>query len=148
MALVAPFDLGDRDLVVVPTGPLAMVPWGLLPGLRGRSVTVTPSASVWLRGRCVEPLTDNAGPLIVAGPDLSHTTAEAEQVARLFPRSTVLTGSAASVSATLTAWHGRHTCGSSASSSANRPGEPDNELTDAEWPRSPTGRVLTDKAVS
>ncbi|MEU7524471.1 CHAT domain-containing protein [Saccharothrix sp. NPDC042600] len=108
-ALVAPFDLGDRDLVVVPTGPLATVPWGLLPGLRGRPVTVAPSASVWLRGRRVEPLPDDAGPLIVAGPDLSHAAAEAEQVARLFPRSTVLTGSAASVSATLAAWCGRNT---------------------------------------
>lgn len=108
-ALVAPFDLGDRDLVVVPTGPLAVVPWGLLPGLRGRPVTVAPSASVWLRGRRVEPLPDDGGPLIVAGPDLSHATAEAEQVARLFPRSTVLTGSAATVSATLAAWRGRNT---------------------------------------
>ncbi|HKN55911.1 MAG TPA: tetratricopeptide repeat protein, partial [Amycolatopsis sp.] len=39
--------LGDLDVVVVPTGVLSALPWGLLPTLRGRPVTVTPSSSAW-----------------------------------------------------------------------------------------------------
>ncbi len=40
-------DVGDRDLVVVPTGILATVPWAVLPGCAGRPVTVAPSATAW-----------------------------------------------------------------------------------------------------
>ena len=44
-------DAGDRDLVVVPTGLLATVPWAVLPGCAGRPVTVAPSATAWLAAR-------------------------------------------------------------------------------------------------
>ena len=40
-------DIGDRELVVVPTGVLMTVPWAALPGCAGRPVTVAPSATVW-----------------------------------------------------------------------------------------------------
>ena len=40
-------DLDGRDLVIVPTGELHAIVWGLLPSLRGRAVTVSPSASLW-----------------------------------------------------------------------------------------------------
>ena len=40
--------LGDDGIVFVPVGPLAGVPWSALPDLRGRPVTVSPSASSWL----------------------------------------------------------------------------------------------------
>ena len=40
-------EIGDRELVVVPTGILMTVPWAALPGCAGRPVTVTPSATVW-----------------------------------------------------------------------------------------------------
>ncbi len=40
--------LGDDGIVFVPAGPLASIPWSLLPDLRGRPVTVCPSASSWL----------------------------------------------------------------------------------------------------
>ncbi len=55
--LVVPLldDIGDRPLVVVPSGSLAGVPWTLLPGLFGRAVTVPRSATSWLATR-------NAGP--------------------------------------------------------------------------------------
>ncbi|GAA0496669.1 hypothetical protein GCM10010167_64520 [Paractinoplanes deccanensis] len=43
--------LGDRDLILVPTGLLTTAPWSLLPACRGRPVTVTPSATTWLAGR-------------------------------------------------------------------------------------------------
>ena len=40
-------DIGDRELVVAPTGILMTVPWAALPGCAGRPVTVAPSATVW-----------------------------------------------------------------------------------------------------
>ena len=42
-------DLGDGKVIVVPPGRLHAVPWGLLPQLRSRAVSVVPSASSWLR---------------------------------------------------------------------------------------------------
>ncbi len=39
--------VGERDLVVVPTGILTTLPWAILPGCAGRPVTVAPSATAW-----------------------------------------------------------------------------------------------------
>ena len=44
-------DIGDRPLVLVPTGVLHALPWVTLPSCRGRAVTVCPSAGLWLRAR-------------------------------------------------------------------------------------------------
>ncbi len=42
--------LGQRELVIVPTGPLQVLPWSALPGCGdGRGVTVAPSAFAWWR---------------------------------------------------------------------------------------------------
>ena len=38
----------QTGVVIVPVGALAGVPWGMFPRLRGRPVTVCPSASAWL----------------------------------------------------------------------------------------------------
>jgi hypothetical protein len=43
--------IGDRDLVVVPTGLLMTTPWAVLPGCATRPVTVAPSATAWLAAR-------------------------------------------------------------------------------------------------
>ena len=40
-------DLGDRALVIAPTGTLHATPWSLLPSCRGRAVSVTPCAALW-----------------------------------------------------------------------------------------------------
>ena len=47
--LLAPVQplIGDRELVIVPTGALQALPWSALPGCAGRPVTVAPSATVW-----------------------------------------------------------------------------------------------------
>jgi hypothetical protein len=97
--------MGDRDLVVVPTGALSGLPWGLLPDLRGRPVTVAASATAWLHGQATAPPT--GPPLLVAGPDLTHARAEISAIARLYPDCTVLTGDGATVAATLPAVAGR-----------------------------------------
>jgi CHAT domain-containing protein/tetratricopeptide (TPR) repeat protein len=111
-SLLGPMRSGlcDHDLVVVPTGTLSSVPWGLLPDLTGRPVTVTPSATVWLHGRRSRQAghTSPAGPpLLVAGPDLAHADAEITAIARLYPNCTVLRGGGATVAATLPAMAGR-----------------------------------------
>ncbi len=94
--------LGDDDVVLVPTGWLSAVPWGVLPPLTGRPVTVAPSASVWKA--CRRAATDRpaAGPpLLVAGPYLAHAAAEVHAIAAIDPASRVLTGEAATVEATV-----------------------------------------------
>jgi tetratricopeptide (TPR) repeat protein len=105
--LIAPMRgyLGDEDLVVVPTGPLSGVPWGLLPDLRGRPVTVSPSATVWLSGRRA-PRPAAAGTLLVAGPNLDHAAAEVEQLADIYPESATLSGADATVESTMKALDG------------------------------------------
>ena len=51
--LVAPVldAVGDRRVVLTPSGVLAGVPWTLLPGFTGRPVTVAQSATSWLARR-------------------------------------------------------------------------------------------------
>jgi tetratricopeptide (TPR) repeat protein len=99
--------VGDRDLVVVPTGTLSAVPWNVLPDLRGRPTTVAPSASTWLDGRrAVRPPWART-PLLVAGPHLAHAPGEVRTLAGVHPGATVLTGAGATVEATLRELDGR-----------------------------------------
>ncbi|MGY1603702.1 CHAT domain-containing protein [Geodermatophilus sp. SYSU D00815] len=75
-------ELGDRPLVVVPTGALQCLPWAVLPSCAGRPVAVAPSATLWhaARGRPVDP----AAPVVVAaGPSLPGAVAEVRDVAAL-----------------------------------------------------------------
>jgi tetratricopeptide (TPR) repeat protein len=87
--------LGDADLIVVPTGPLSGVPWSLLPDLRGRPVTVAPSASVWLAAR--RRASSGTGTLLVAGPNLEHAAAEVAELASIYPSGRSLVGPSATV---------------------------------------------------
>jgi tetratricopeptide (TPR) repeat protein len=90
--------LGDRPIVVVPTGSLRSVPWALLQSCVGRPVTVAPSASVWLRvagtrrrratGRRV---------VLVCGPGLEGAKAEIADLATAYPDAVRLEGPAATV---------------------------------------------------
>ncbi|MFI5952766.1 CHAT domain-containing protein [Cryptosporangium sp. NPDC051539] len=84
----------DEPLVVIPTGRLHAVPWGLLPSLRTRPTSVMPSAAAWLRSRRAVPPPDGAV-VLVGGPRLSTGTAEIEALARLYPRARVLAHGAA-----------------------------------------------------
>ncbi len=108
--LVAPLrsSLGDGGVVIVPAGTLASVPWSLLPDLRGRPVTVSPSASSWLsawrRGQ-PGPAAD-APPVLIAGPDLRHAASEVTEIAAVYPGCQTLRAGAATVDATLRALDG------------------------------------------
>ena len=123
--VIAPLrsELGDGGIVIVPAGLLAGVPWSVLPDLRSRPVTVCPSASSWLAAwRNERDGTEGSAqagpPLVVAGPDLAHATAEASAIADLHPGCRALVGDAATVQATLAgldgaafghlATHGQH----------------------------------------
>jgi len=104
--LIGPVEkmVGDRELVVVPTGALYAVPWGSLPSLRGRPVVVAPSATAWLtafRGAV-------AGNHVVLarGPLLTETITEEDALAVTYPRAVRLAGAAATVGAVRTALDG------------------------------------------
>ena len=110
--IIAPLrsSLGDDGVVFVPAGPLAGIPWGVLPDLRGRPVTVCPSASSWLaawrRGQSAAGPLPARPPLLVAGPDLEHAAREVIEIARSYPGCRPLLADAATVSAALRALDG------------------------------------------
>jgi CHAT domain-containing protein len=101
--------IGDRELVVVPTGLLMTTPWALLPGCRDRPVTVAPSATAWLAAvhRSRARAHSAGGTLLVAGPGNQRGEQEVRAIAELHPQSTVLTGAEATPAATLAALDGR-----------------------------------------
>ena len=100
--LVAPLSLPDRSrVVVVPTGPLWRIPWNVLPSLRGRTVSVAPSATSWLRSSARER--DPSGSCVaVGGPALEHSGREARAVAAVHGGEAV-EGAGATAEATLAA---------------------------------------------
>jgi tetratricopeptide (TPR) repeat protein len=76
--------LGDGSLVLVPPGGLQAVPWGLLPSLHGRVVSVVPSASTWLRARKSLNGLDRGGVVLVYGPGLDCAGDEVAQLAGVY----------------------------------------------------------------
>jgi len=105
--------LSDVDeLVMVPTTALASVPWHMLPDLAGRAVTVCASAGAWLRAR--RSLVDGSlrrvpKTVLVSGPHLVSAETEIAEIGHVRPGSLALTGSAATVAATLRGLDGAET---------------------------------------
>lgn len=107
--------LGDGPVVIVPPSTVQATPWGAFPSLRARPVTVAPSATAWLRARqATLPTTPGGGTgrqppspvALVAGAALATSGAEVLALADMYPDATVLTGSRATVEATLRAIDG------------------------------------------
>ncbi len=109
-------------LLVAAIGPLATVPWLLLPALEGRAVAVSSSVTRAIAGLnqpVLEPV--RRGVLVVAGPDVTNGDKEASGIAALHPGSTMLTGEQATGRAVLdaipaggllhVAAHGHHEAG-------------------------------------
>jgi hypothetical protein len=77
--------LDGGNLVIVPPGRLQAVPWGMLPRLSSRTVSVAPSAASWLRARAGPP--DDMGAaggrpvVLVRGPGLASQGAEVPRLA-------------------------------------------------------------------
>ncbi|CAI9402838.1 CHAT domain-containing protein [Nocardioides sp. T2.26MG-1] len=117
-ALVEPVlkAVGERSVVLTPSGVLAGVPWTLLPGFVGRPVTVAQSATSWLARRTTPLRLGSAG--FVAGPRVARAEDEVVAAAKEWPDATVLVGDranaaavselAASVDVLHVAAHGRH----------------------------------------
>ena len=85
-------------VVVVPTAVLHDVPWGLLPPLGGRAVTVNASLTGWARAltRRAErggAASRTAG--FIAGPGLDYAELEAGALATYYPAARILAGGAA-----------------------------------------------------
>lgn len=108
--------VGDRRVVLTPSGVLAGVPWTLLDGYVGRPVTVAQSATSWL-ARSATPLrTTTAG--FVAGPRVVRAEDEVTAAAKEWTGARVLVGPAATAAAVSelaeqvdvlhVAAHGRH----------------------------------------
>ena len=99
-------DLGDGPVVIVPPAALHPVPWGLLPALTGRAVTVAPSAMAWLHGQRIEPPAGRTV-TVVAGPGLEGAQAEAAALADRYANAEVLTAGMATAEKVLTSLEGR-----------------------------------------
>ncbi|MEU6133350.1 CHAT domain-containing protein [Nocardioides sp. NPDC047086] len=133
--LVAPLIdyIGDSPVVLTPSAVLAAVPWTLLTGLVGRSVTVAQSATTWLARRGTSARLDAAG--FVAGPRVMRALDEVAVSAASWPGARCLTGDEASaetvarlaqeVDVLHIAAHGRH--------SAENPLFSGVELADGAW---------------
>jgi hypothetical protein len=81
--------LGSGPVVVVPPGRLHRVPWALLPSLRERVLSVSPSAGSWLRALDTEPPPGGRN-VLVRGPGLATGGAEVPDLADQYGRRTVL----------------------------------------------------------
>lgn len=93
---------GDGPVVVVPTARLHDVPWGLLPALHGRAVSVSPSVSAWAKAEQIrrDRHSIHAGDraaCLIAGPGLAHADAEVAALGGLYRDATVVDRDAATV---------------------------------------------------
>lgn len=83
--------IGERELVVVPTGTLYAVPWGVIPSLHGRPVVTAPSATAWLAAtQAGKPKADRV--LLVRGPSLQFADGELDRLAAHHEKAKVLSG--------------------------------------------------------
>lgn len=95
--------IGDREIVIVPTGALHGLAWPALPALADCPLSIAPSAALWLRAAGLERTTQRPT-LLVAGPGLPHAAQEAAQLAALYGDAMHLNGDAASVDAVAAAF--------------------------------------------
>ncbi|MEB3370269.1 CHAT domain-containing protein [Saccharopolyspora mangrovi] len=95
-----------RELVVVPTGRLHLLPWSVLPACSENPVTVSPSIRCWLGGAARARAADPAGARVwIAGPRLDHAEREVTALQRS-GGGQVLTGAGARTDRVLSALDG------------------------------------------
>ncbi|MEU4805940.1 CHAT domain-containing protein [Actinosynnema sp. NPDC023587] len=97
--------LDERPLVLAPTGRLGGLPWSALPGCRGRSVTVVPSATVWQRAASSSRVPHDRS-VLAAGPRLPAAPTEIAAIRPFAGDASVLVGGAATVDAVAAAMDG------------------------------------------
>jgi tetratricopeptide (TPR) repeat protein len=97
--------LRGGPVVVVPTGRLHAVPWGLMPTLRERATAVAPSASAWLRARrAARPEQETV--VLVGGPRLVTGGAEVRHLAAQYQDAVVLADGSATADRVMAAMDG------------------------------------------
>ena len=104
-ALLGATPPGEGPVIVAPPSRLHAAPWGLMPALAERSVSVVPSALMWQRARARTP-SSNGGTVLVAGPGLGTGGAEVDVLARTVPGAMLLRDGTATVEASLAALDG------------------------------------------
>jgi tetratricopeptide (TPR) repeat protein len=103
--LVTPLSLPDAPVVVVPPGRLAALPWADLESLKGRPLTVAPSATAWLGAHA--RFRNRSGPVVaIAGPGLGRAEQEVAGVAQHWLGCETLTGTKATGEAFLSTING------------------------------------------
>jgi len=81
--------IGDRELVIVPFGPLYALPWSALPSLRGRPLSIAPSATAWVtaaRERTADAV------LLVGGPGVPGAIGEVRELRSVYPQAKLVDG--------------------------------------------------------
>lgn len=91
--------IGSRDLVVVPTGALYGVPWGVLPSLHGRPTVVAPSATAWLAAERSPRSSGHA--VLVRTLGLPAAVGEIDKLAKHHEKAQLISGAEATVAAVL-----------------------------------------------
>ncbi len=111
-ALLLP-DLQEGPIVIVPGGALAHLPWGMLPRLRERSVTLSRSVTAWHAG--ATRLTAAPSVAVAVGPGLELGQREVDLVRASWPGASQVPGEPVAVAAALAAHdvvhvaaHGEH----------------------------------------
>ena len=95
--------IGDRELVIVPFGPLYALPWSALPSLRGRPLSIAPSATAWItaaRQRKPEPV------VLVGGPGVPGAIGEVRELRSVYPQARLVDGAGATSGTVLSALDG------------------------------------------
>jgi tetratricopeptide (TPR) repeat protein len=98
-------DVGDRPLVVVPTGALHAMPWAAAPSCAGRPLSVAPSAALWHRA-VTSTMDTTERRVFVAGPGLPYAAAEVLTLARRYGGARRFTGRSSTVHAVTDALDG------------------------------------------
>jgi tetratricopeptide (TPR) repeat protein len=92
-------------VVIVPSGRLHAIPWGLLPSLRERAFSVSPSATAWLRAQSAQAPADRHV-MLARGPGLPTAESEMKSIAELYPQAVTLAGESATAERVLAALDG------------------------------------------
>jgi tetratricopeptide (TPR) repeat protein len=96
--------IDGRELVVVPTGALYAVPWGVLDSLRSTPVVVAPSATAWLGA--AGPTPTGGSTILVRGPGLQAAVGEIDKIAKHYRGAVSIADESATVSAVVSALDG------------------------------------------
>ncbi|RSM42780.1 CHAT domain-containing protein [Actinoplanes sp. ATCC 53533] len=101
-------DLNGGPVILAPPGPLHGVPWGMLPALLGVPWSVAPSAALALRARRSRAPRGRRT-VIVVGPGLRGSRAEAARIATGYPGAVILANGQATAARVLAAVDGAYT---------------------------------------